>query len=702
MSTDVSLARLRSAIDRAAQLYYAVGEHSASGLTDAEYDSLMDELRRLCPDDPRLTRVGLPYSAEELRNKVGHTIPMGSLDNTDGGIDGFASWYQWLVKECDGGVPSIHVSHKMDGSSVAAYYERGVLQRVVSRGNGEVGEDLTANAVKWRGLPTSLPGEYTIAVRGEAILSKEDFARVNEENKIPPDEVSNPRNVGNGIMGRTDGAQNQYMQFIAFNVIGDEVASLAGKLVMLRSLGFAPVRFDVIQGIGRQIDDVIQEVEALYAGIAEERDDLAFEIDGIVVCANEVGLHDMLTRDRKDSLRPRYARAIKFKSMKNETTVVGVTITVGHTGAIIPTADLEPVRVGGVTVNSALLNNWNQKSDNPTAAHVKIGDVVEVELAGDIIPKICQVVVSPTEAEPIAEPETCPSCGSKTTRVHRGKLGAVTYCSETDLCPAVAVYRLKHYIGSAKKGMGILGIGDSVLQALVAAEKVNSPADLYRLAPETIKDLEIGQNASGKPIRLGESRAADIVREIAKTKRVPLVKFLGALGIDLLGRRRAEILAEQCNLRSLSDWLNPEMLKNISGDTTRLSITEGLKSAKPIIDELLAVGVVVDDFGSPPPAESVLTEVSSEATSTGAAPAGTASSIAGRSFCFTGTRKGVEEVQRLGGIVKSGISRELDFLVQKDPTSSSNKTRKAEGYGTRIISVATLEAVLRGERDLPE
>jgi len=686
-------------------LYYTVGGDE-SRLSNEEYDLLLDALRDQCPDDHRLTRVGAPYSADELRNKVEHTIPMGSLNNTDGGIDGFAEWYRWVVAQCDGGLPPLNLSLKMDGSSVAAYYENGELQCVVGRGNGEVGENLTANAVKWRHLPTSLPRGFTGVVRGEAMLYNEDFDTVNQENGTPPEEISNPRNVGNGIMGRTDGKQNQYIRYVAFNMVGDKIDTLTGKLRVLNQIGFVAVTHKTISTRGKLIDEILDEVRAYHDEIYEGRDGLPFGIDGIVACIDEVGIQNKLTRDRKDALRPRYARAIKFVTQKNETTVKGVTLTVGHTGAIIPTADLEPVRVGGVTVDSALLNNWNADSTNPTAAHVKIGDTVVVELAGDIIPKIAEVLVSPPDAQPIPEPAICPSCGAKTTREHRGKTGAVTYCSDPENCGAAAVYKIKHYVGSSKKGIGILGIGDGVLVALTDSGLVKTPADLYRLTVEQLENLEIGTNAKNLPIRLGRSRATGIVSEITKAKTIPLAKFLGALGVDLLGRRRVQILAEAHDLRTLADWRDPVKLGRISGDTMRESIIDGLAKAEPAIQELLDVGVIVEDLGVKPKATvkaAAKPEIKLHVESDEIGPKAEADDdpITGRTFCFTGTRAHIEEVEARGGIIKSNVSKGLDFLVQKDPTSSSNKTRKAEEYGTKIIGIATLEAVLKGERSLP-
>jgi DNA ligase (NAD+) len=249
------------------------------------------------------------------------------------------------------------------------------------------------------------------------------------------------------------------------------------------------------------------------------------------------------------------------------------------------------------------------------------------------------------------------------------------------------VYKIKHYIGTSKKGLGILGIGDSVLNALTSSGLVESPADLYRLTVGGIKNLKIGTNSSGGSIRLGSSRAHSITAEIAKAKRVPLAKFLGALGVDLLGRRRVEIIAEQCDIRTLSEWLDGDKLAMIPGDTIRRAVVSGLQLVAPIIDELLEVGVEVIDIGVKELVGS-LQKVESD------------DPIAGKTFCFTGTRAHLEEVEARGGIIKSGISKSLDVLVQKDATSSSNKSRKAESYGVKIIGIATLEAVLKGEREL--
>lgn len=690
MSHASEIAELRSAVDRAAALYYVPG--SQSDLTDAEYDVLVNRLRVMCPDDPRLTRVGVPYSREELRTKTPHTIPMGSIDKTDGGIAGFERWYRGILDKLGLQRADLHVSLKMDGSSVGCYYKNGLLSQVVSRGDGTQGENLTANAVKWIGLPTSLPIAFTGAIRGEAMLYKAGFDAINMAEKVRPDQVSNPRNVGNGLLGRSDGKYNEHIRLVVFNLAGtNNTLTLGQKLAAVQRLGFDSVQSYLLKG---SVEEVVAQFKQVHDTVFQNRDSLPFEIDGLVICLDDPKLQAQLTKEKQDALRPKYAVAVKFETYKNVTTVKGVTITVGHTGSIIPTAILEPVRVGGVMVSHVLLNNWNANSDRPSAAHVKIGDKISVELAGDIIPKVVAVEESGFDSKVIVEPRMCPACGSPTTRVHRGECGVVTYCSKPELCPAASLYRIDHYIGSSKKGVGILGIGDAVLLAMVGAGLVKSPADLYRLTPESIENLEIGQNTAGGAIKLGRSRALTIVRNIKDHTSIPLDKFLGALGIDLLGKRRAQTLAKECGLNTLADWFDDRKLAAIPGDVIQNAIVEGIKKARPVIDGLLAVGVKVLPIGAQP-------HIAGTTQAVKTTPTHSKVDLTGKSFCWTGTRAYTDEVEACGGIIKSGISAGLDYLVQKDSTSSSNKTLKAESLNVKIISLECLQQVLAGDRPLP-
>lgn len=685
----LSVAQLQDLIDKADSSYYRPGVQPI--MTDSEYDLLRPALAALAPDDVRIKRVGVPYAAAELRNKVQHTIPMGSLDNTDDGILGYEPWYDSVATQL-GKLPEVCASLKIDGGSVCASYKDGKLVRVASRGNGEVGEDITANAVNFQHLPTVLPQSVDIEVRGEAILFTADFRAICERDlgkpwaDIQEGEVSNARNVGNGCFGRDDGRDSEKMQLIAFNVVSNSGLHLpteAAKFAFLKSLGFQPVPHKICK--------TVAEFKDFYTSVLDGRGNLPFAIDGVVVCLNEVADQDVfVTADKKSRLRPKYAKAVKFPHYFNTTVLKDVLLTVGHTGAIIPTAVLEEVRVGGVNVTHALLNNW----DEINRLGVAIGDVVEVVLSGDIIPKITRCVSKGVQRQIITEPQRCPVCGEPTTRTMRGKPGAVLYCSN-DNCPAAALGKIDHWIGTSKKGTGILGIGDTILKALWDNKLVNDAADLYTLTADSMKDVTLDGGG-----RIGESRAAEIVRNIAAKKCLPLHVFLGSLGIDLLGRRRVEILRKAANgqLDTLADWLDDAKLATIQipgfGDTIRDSIRTGLQLARPLIDKLLSVGVTIQAEGQDQPKDAV--DEPAIADSQVAATPDAGKPFTGITCCWTGTRAYINDFERMGGTVKSGVVKGLHLLVQKDVTSNSNKTIKAEGYGTKIISLSCLKDLIDG------
>ena len=291
----------------------------------------------------------------------------------------------------------------------------------------------------------------------------------------------------------------------------------------------------------------------------------------------------------------------------------------------------------------------------------------------------------PIPRQRIAEPKRCPSCGEPTTRYYRGKKGAVTYCSQTQSCPEVMFGKINHWVGTSKKGVGILDVGDTILRAMWDNKLVEDPADLYKLTIDDLKDL--GLSGGG---RIGKSRASKIVANIAGKKHLPLHIFLGSLGIDLLGRRRVQILAQNAKgqLDRLEDWLDFEKLKTIElpgfGDSMRDAIVGGLVECAPLIKKLISVGVTIDYPDSKIPGDEKTEEDKGKP-------------LAGITCCWTGTRAYMGEFEAKGGIVKSGISKGLHLLCQKDPTSSSNKTRKAESYGTKIVSLECLKRLIDGE-----
>lgn len=676
---------LRLLIDKADAAYYRTDIESF--IPDSVYDAAKQQLKKIAPDDERNTRVGIPYTAEELRTKVEHSIPMGSLDNTDDGILGYEKWYQSCCSKLGVTDASIFASLKVDGSSIRARYEKGKLKVIATRGNGEVGEDITANGINFHNLPLELPEPITCDVRGEAILYVKDFRDLVEKehgkpfDEIPAKEISNPRNVGNGILGRDSGEHSNLIRFLAFNIVIEDVqlTSESHKFQRMIELGFQPVPFEICENV--------HEVQQFYNRIASKREKLPFEIDGVVVVINN---HDyqarFVTDDIKSQLRPKHSRAIKFPHRSGITKIINVDITIGHTGAVIPTAVLDEVRIGGVNVEHALLNNW----DEIARLGIDIGDEVEVVLAGDIIPKVIRCVKKNSKNAVLPEPTVCPSCGKPTTREIRGKAGAVTYCTDSVNCPGALLGKIDHWIGGSKKGVGILGIGDIILKALWDQQIVKDPSDLYTLTVDSLKDIQLDGGG-----RIGEARAKMIVDNIDGKRNLPINVFLGSLGIELLGRRRVQILQKSANgqLDTLDQWLDTASFKSLQveglGDTIRQSIIDGIDANRELIQRFLDKGVTVGTVPSAP-SNAAVTATDSDKP------------FAGLSFCLTGTRECQDDIERLGGELKSGVSKKLDFLVQKDPLSSSNKTIKAEEYGVRIIGIEYLKQVIAGKASLSD
>lgn len=689
------LAEVRRRVDAADAAYYRPGFKPI--MTDSEYTVLKNDLRTLAPDDHRHSRVGVPYSAAEIGTKRPHKMVMGSLDNTDNGILGLEEWYTKVATKLHQTTPALRLMPKMDGVSVGAIYERvdathSRLVAVISRGDGVVGEDITANAIHFRWLPSTLPLGIDCTVRGEAVLHKTDFLHITQGRAV--DEKTNPRNLCNGIVGKSTGEFADLVCFYAFNIEAEGVnfQTSGEKLNFIQSLGFTPV--------DGYLCPTTADVEAIYAHMLTRRESLDYVIDGLVVELESVCDQKLfLTKDSKSRLRPKYARAIKFPEYFSQTIVTGVTVSVGHTASIIPTAQLQPVWIGGehqgVTVQNALLTNF----DEVLRLDVAVGDTVEVALAGDIIPKVIRVLVRPEHRTPIVEPTRCPSCGDATTRQNRGKAGANLYCSNEE-CPGVLVGKIHHWIGNSKKGVGILDIGDAMERALYEQRLIQDPSDLYRLTPDMIETVLL----NGKT-RIGRSRAEKAVANIQGKKAIPLNVFLGSLGIDLLGRRRVVLLAgaAEGQLNSLEDWLDDHKLSTIQvpglGPEIRTAIRAGLTRCKPLISRLLQVGVIA----LPLEPENVDHNPTPDGSSSESLPVADKSrgGLVGLNFVFTGTRECIGAVKANGGNVQDGVRKDTHYLVQKFFDSQSTKAKKAAAAGVKVITLDTLKDVLNGTAQLP-
>ena len=646
--------------------YYVLDEPEIS---DAQYDALVRELVSLEAAHPELRSPNSPTqrvggAPAERFEKITHRVPMLSLANVFD-VGEFREFDQRVRKQLALDSLRYHCEPKMDGLAVELTWERGQFVRGATRGDGTVGEDVTANLRTLRGLPLELLPSPGVAVpellqaRGEVFIRKDDFRRLNGL-RLAAGEPSfvNPRNAAAGALRQLDPRVTaQRPLSIVFYETGEVSGRTFGshheKLAFLVSLGL-PINPE------NRLAEGAAEAEALEEALLARRHELPYEIDGLVV---KVDLEDHRKRLGAVSRSPRWAVAWKFPAEEMETTVRHIEVQVGRTGALTPVAWLEPVYVGGVTVSRATLHN----EEELRRKDVRVGDHVFVRRAGDVIPEIVKVVESRrTGAEkPFTFPAGCPVCG---TGVVRDADGPIVRCPNR-ACPARLQERLRHF--ASRAGMDLEGIGDKLCAQLVESGLVQSFPDLYRLTRDQLLTLE----------RMGELSAASVLEGIERSKRTTLRRFLYALGIRHVGEATAKALAEHFrDIRRMYDAPVEELSRVRDVGTTmaeeiRAWFEDG--SHRGAVEELLALGV------QPEPPED--------------AGPGT---FSGRTVVLTGTLsrysrdQAREEIERRGGKVAGSVSRKTDFLVAGEEAGS--KLEKARSLGVRVLDEEAFAALLEG------
>jgi DNA ligase (NAD+) len=663
---------LANLLRRYNHLYYNYG---CSPVSDEEFDHLKRQLRELNPQHPALAEVGAPAPAASHLSKAQHRIHMGSVANAMNDVE-FMKWYD------KNGRPPALASVKADGLSVNLEYVNGLFQRAITRGDGAEGEDVTANVIKARYLPLAMSRglDFTGSVRAEIMLFKEDWQEVD------PD-AANPRNAVSGTTRRKSGEGAEFLRILAHSLTPDPsveqdervkgVTTMAGAYRLLQEAGFTTPWHQLIAG-GKA--DAADQARDFYLSVEAKRPELEYEIDGVVYSVNDLETFHAGGIDGEACYRCQIAW--KFEAQTAETHLTGVELTVGHTGAITPTAILDPVEIGGVTVTRASLHNL----DLAREMGLGYGDKVLISRQGDVIPQVQRVITKATPHSPIKRPTACPNCrGPVGRRVNvDGEFGAMLYCQNAE-CPS----RVRGKIGRWIRSLNILGIGDELLMALTEGENplVKTVRDLYDLTPEKL-DIRI----NGR--RLGVSRATKIVAELEKTRQLTIDQLLGSLGLPLLGKRRVQIIREACEkhfgqntgLNELQAWFTEDggfsFLKsnaNLLGlPGTAEEIQKGLDDAKPLITRMLEV--------------IQLTGKKKETVTP------TTTKLSGRAFCLTGamSRKREEiaaDIIAAGGTVKSDVSKGVT-LVQADPSSKSSKSEKAKKLGSEILSEEQLMALM--------
>ena len=640
--------QLRDTLNENARLYYTL---DASTMSDYEYDRLYRRLQDLerqhpeeiTPDSPT-QRVG-----DQTLNdfaEVMHPVPLESLEDVFDG-DEVRAFLQKVRETLPQAAYS--VEPKVDGLSVALEYRNGVFYQGATRGNGQVGEDVTENLRTIRSIPKTLPEKLPrLIVRGEVYMARSVFEEINERLELEGKTLmANPRNAAAGSLRQKDPriCAQRRLDIAVFNLQlaeGRDFATHTESIAYLREQGFPTIPHALLS----DDDDILREIDRL----GDTRMTFPFDIDGAVVKLNDLSDRDILGSTAKC---PKWAVAYKYPPEQKATKLKNIVVQVGRTGVLTPKAELEPVRLAGTTVTYATLHN----QDYITQKDIRIGDTVIVQKAGEIIPEIVEVVRQerPAGTKPYCLPTVCPVCGAP---VARDADGAAIRCTGAE-CPAQLLRNLTHFAG--RNAMDIDGLGPAVLQQLVEAGLVANAADLYDLSVQDMARLE----------RMGEKSAQNAVNAIAKSKENDLWRLIYALGIRQVGEKAAKVIA--AHFGSYDDFASASMEELVTiddiGEVTAEYIRAWVNSpqSQDLMARLKAAGVNM-----------VCKEERLD------------NRFAGMTFVLTGalerfTRdEAGEMIEKRGGKSSGSVSKKTTYVVAGE--NAGSKLRKAQELHIPVLT----------------
>ena len=652
---------LRDQIHQHDYRYYVLNQPEVS---DAEYDELLQRLQDLEGRYPKLVTSDSPTQRvggipDEAFRPIRHRVPMLSLDNSYT-IEELVAWQERVVKGLKGTTHTYTAELKIDGVGLALSYARGLLTQAATRGDGQTGENVTANAKTIRAIPLRLRGQTPrlLEVRGEVYMSRDAFARYNlEAGRKGWETFANPRNAAAGSLRQKDPAVTALrpLRFFVHSYGVVEGASFRTHWDFLhtcQTLGLPVTEHAAVCRAFEEVTDYCRRWES-------QRERLAYDVDGVVVKVNELILQQHLGMTLKS---PRWAMAYKFPAHQARSQVLDVIPSVGRTGTITPVAKLAPVSCGGVTISSASLHNY----DEVARLGLSVGDWVVIQRAGEVIPQVIKVLTSKRTGpqKPVRIPTSCPACRGP---IAKERDDEVAYRCVNPACPAQLVRRVMHVAG--REAMDIEGLGEAVAEQLVHRRLVRDVADLFRLTKAQLVELEL----------FGEKKADNLLAAIRASASRGLARVLYGLGIRHVGEKAARVLAER--FRSIDRLMAEpeEELRGIPavGPVIASALIEYLRhpATKQLIEELREAGLTLTEEALAGP-----------------------QSLAGLTLVLTGELSGFSRseaeavVHRLGGKTSSTVSKRTDYVVVGEHPGS--KYEQAKALGLRIIDEARFKKLI--------
>ncbi len=643
-------------------------------VTDFDYDSLLKQIKLFEKENPKLIADNSPTSRvaggiSDGFESIAHKIPMLSLDNVFN-KDDLLTFTKRISEKLETNSVKYSCEPKFDGLAISLTYKNGVLIQALTRGDGKVGENVLDNIKTIRSIPLTLKNnnelEATVEIRGEVFMPRDSFAQLNKRQIANNSKTfANPRNAAAGSLRQLDSkiTATRNLAFFAYGIGYFENFELPKNysllLKKLKSLGIpvCPLQKEILG---------TEELLKYYSNILKIRDDLNYDIDGVVYKVNNYDLQNKLGFV---SRAPRFAIAHKFPAQEKTTIVKSIDIQVGRTGALTPVARLEPVEVGGVVVTNATLHNINELSKKD----IRIGDSVIIRRAGDVIPEVVRFnpELRLPQSKPFVMPTTCPVCNSSVVKLEDE---AVTRCIAGLSCNAQLKQAIIHFI--SRNAMDIDGLGEKTIEQLVDSSLIKTPADIYKLKHSQISSLE----------RMADKSATNAINSIEKSKQTTFARLLFSLGIREVGQVMSETLAdnfsnfEELYLAKLEDFT---IINGIGGVMSEYIVKFFAEDTnKVVISELLDLGV---NFPKP---EKITTNT--YFTDKKIVITGTLSAI---------TRNEAKEIiKKLGGKIVSSISKNTDILIAGEKAGS--KLEKAEKLGIKIMKEEELNNLLGSINDV--